>query len=157
MLIGFFTGSYDTMRVKDMHPLCCISLEDGACNSPAAASTSPEMALSRVGSLKACLSLPRSDAGRGSDVSVAGPLFKWTNYGKGWRSRWFLLRSDGHLSYCKILSHQNLNSLLSTLGDDVGIIGNVKSPRLYRMESCGRRKHSKGNNSTVHLKVMWSD
>lgn len=153
MLIGCFTGLYDTMRVKDMHPLCCISLEDGAYNSPAAACASPEIALSRMGSLKACPSLPRSDAGRGSDFSVAGPLFKWTNYGKGWRSRWFLLRSDGHLSYCKILSHQNLSSLLSTLADDVGIIGSVKSPRLYRMDSCGRRKHSKGNNSTVHLKV----
>ncbi|KAM7464697.1 hypothetical protein LguiA_032818 [Lonicera macranthoides] len=33
--------------------------------------------------------------------SVAGVLYKWVNYGKGWRSRWFVLQ-DGVLSYYKI-------------------------------------------------------
>ena len=33
--------------------------------------------------------------------SVAGILYKWVNYGKGWRSRWFMLE-DGVLSYYKI-------------------------------------------------------
>ncbi|OVA20535.1 Oxysterol-binding protein [Macleaya cordata] len=33
--------------------------------------------------------------------SVAGILYKWVNYGKGWRSRWFML-DDGVLSYYKI-------------------------------------------------------
>lgn len=32
---------------------------------------------------------------------VAGILYKWVNYGKGWRSRWFVLE-DGVLSYYKI-------------------------------------------------------
>ncbi|XP_050375313.1 oxysterol-binding protein-related protein 1D isoform X1 [Argentina anserina] len=32
---------------------------------------------------------------------VAGILYKWVNYGKGWRSRWFLLE-DGVLSYYKV-------------------------------------------------------
>lgn len=33
--------------------------------------------------------------------TVAGILYKWVNYGKGWRSRWFMLE-DGVLSYYKI-------------------------------------------------------
>ncbi|PSS26917.1 Oxysterol-binding protein-related protein like [Actinidia chinensis var. chinensis] len=32
---------------------------------------------------------------------VAGILYKWVNYGKGWRARWFVLE-DGVLSYYKI-------------------------------------------------------
>jgi hypothetical protein len=36
-------------------------------------------------------------------VAVAGVLHKWTNYGRGWRERWFSLR-DGVLSYSKIRS-----------------------------------------------------
>ncbi|CAL5421223.1 unnamed protein product [Camellia sinensis] len=37
----------------------------------------------------------------GVSRSVAGILYKWVNYGKGWRSRWFVLE-DGVLSYYKI-------------------------------------------------------
>ncbi|XP_047961253.1 oxysterol-binding protein-related protein 1D-like isoform X2 [Salvia hispanica] len=33
--------------------------------------------------------------------SVAGILYKWVNYGKGWRERWFVLE-DGVLSYYKV-------------------------------------------------------
>jgi len=139
------------MRVKDMHPLCCISLEgagNGSTPAKAIGDESPELLLSRVGSLKRSSTLPRSDFGnaagcRGSDVSVAGPLFKWTNYGKGWRSRWFLLRGDGLLSYSKINS-------LNSVGDDVRVIGDMTSARLNRMDS---RKPSRGSGSVVQLKV----
>lgn len=34
-------------------------------------------------------------------TSVAGILYKWVNYGKGWKSRWFVLQ-HGVLSYYKI-------------------------------------------------------
>ncbi|XP_030496968.2 oxysterol-binding protein-related protein 1D [Cannabis sativa] len=37
----------------------------------------------------------------GDGGSVAGILYKWVNYGKGWRSRWFALE-DGVLSYYKV-------------------------------------------------------
>ncbi|KAJ8773601.1 hypothetical protein K2173_005847 [Erythroxylum novogranatense] len=37
----------------------------------------------------------------GVSGSIAGILYKWVNYGKGWRSRWFVLE-DGVLSYYKI-------------------------------------------------------
>ncbi|XP_021292603.1 oxysterol-binding protein-related protein 1D [Herrania umbratica] len=40
--------------------------------------------------------------GEGTAVhGVAGILYKWVNYGKGWRSRWFALE-DGVLSYYKV-------------------------------------------------------
>lgn len=32
---------------------------------------------------------------------ISGILYKWVNYGKGWRPRWFVLQ-DGVLSYYKI-------------------------------------------------------
>jgi hypothetical protein len=38
---------------------------------------------------------------QGAEVAVEGVLHKWTNYGRGWRERWFSLR-DGVLSYSKI-------------------------------------------------------
>lgn len=147
------------MRVKEMHPLCCISLE-----SPGGiGSHSPEpdaAALSRTRSLPA----GGSDGigRRGSEATVAGVLYKWTNYGKGWRSRWFLLR-NGVLSYAKIRWPENLN-LLSHF-DDVRLIGDVTANRLARMDrdagSTTRRKHHKPSSSSssssspavVHLKV----
>ena len=140
-----------------MHPLCCISLErNGDDQGPCI--RSPEIVLSRASSLKQCQTIPGSNtinvcSFRRSDVSIAGALYKWTNYGKGWRSRWFLLRGDGLLSYCKILSTNNLNSLSSSLGDDVTVIGNMTSPRLIRLDSCSRKKDSKRNSAVVHLKV----
>ena len=107
-------------------------------------------------------SLPSTDAmaeNGGSDRqnlssgrSVAGILHKWTNYGKGWRSRWFLLR-DGILSYSKIRRPENVNLLSPS--DDVRLIGDNSTDRLSRMYSCsgrGRRKHHK-TIGIVHLKV----
>ncbi|GFY88196.1 OSBP(oxysterol binding protein)-related protein 1D [Actinidia rufa] len=37
----------------------------------------------------------------GGSGGVSGILYKWVNYGKGWRARWFVLE-DGVLSYYKI-------------------------------------------------------
>ncbi|KAG5391901.1 hypothetical protein IGI04_021864 [Brassica rapa subsp. trilocularis] len=39
--------------------------------------------------------------GVGGGAGVAGIMYKWTHYGKGWRARWFELE-DGVLSYYKI-------------------------------------------------------
>ncbi|KAM5574494.1 hypothetical protein ABKV19_013774 [Rosa sericea] len=44
---------------------------------------------------------PRDSNAFGVSGGVAGILYKWVNYGKGWRSRWFLLE-DGVLSYYKV-------------------------------------------------------
>jgi hypothetical protein len=86
----------------------------------------------------------------GSESSVAGVLSKWTNYDKGWRSRWFVLRNS-IVSYAKIRRPKNLN-LLAPATDDVRLIGEISADRLSRMDS-GRLKHRK-DVGIVHLKVL---
>ena len=127
------------MRVKEMHPLCCISLENF---SGGIGDQSPEEASSLSRSRSLPVSLPAFSNNNSLQVSgsvtrVAGVLYKWTNYGKGWRSRWFVLR-DGVLSYSKI-------GLLSP-DDDVRLIGQISTNRLPR----GKRQKTGG---IVHLKV----
>ncbi|XP_072987036.1 oxysterol-binding protein-related protein 2A-like isoform X2 [Typha latifolia] len=74
------------MRAREMHPLCCIAID-----FPGFGSRSPAE--------------PPQDEGRERPLvtcaAVEGVLYKWTNYGKGWRPRWFSLR-DGVLTYSKI-------------------------------------------------------
>jgi hypothetical protein len=45
--------------------------------------------------------IPAPHGGGGGVSKVAGLLYKWVNYGKGWRPRWFTLQ-DGVLSYYKV-------------------------------------------------------
>lgn len=129
------------MRVKQMHPLCCIPLDDSPIGDH-----SPDLTLSDV---------PRhlSDANAGSESAscFAGVLYKWTNYGKGWRSRWFILR-NGVISYSK-LRVENRNVLTS--GEDVRIIGDASSGRLSRLNSTsGGSKVQTKPPGIVHLKVI---
>lgn len=138
------------MRVKEMHPLCCISLE-----SPGIGDQSPDMWLSRTRSLPAssvsgfCGSEGNA---QGSEGRVAGVLYKWTNYGKGWRSRWFLLK-NGVLSYSKIRRPEYLNLLPPT--DDVRLIGEISTNRLSRMDSGGFKRKQQKDVGIVHLKVKF--
>ena len=130
------------MRVKEMHPLCCISLENF---SGGIGDQSPEEASSLSRSRSLPVSFPAFSNANTQQISrsvdrVAGVLYKWTNYGKGWRSRWFVLR-DGVLSYSKI-------SLLSQPNDDVQLIGKISTNRL------SRRKRQKSG-GIVHLKVNY--
>ncbi|XP_027334223.1 oxysterol-binding protein-related protein 1D isoform X2 [Abrus precatorius] len=99
--------------------------------------------------------------GGGVAGSVAGILYKWVNYGKGWRSRWFVLE-DGVLSYYKI--HGPDKILMSPARDwSVRVIGEESSKyvkkanwNLNRVSAGGG-----GNNNTkqckpfgeIHLKV----
>ena len=80
-----------------------------------------------------------SNAGR-SEATMAEVLYKWTNYGKGWRSRWFRLCNDV-LSYTKIRRTKNLNLLMSPTSDDIMLIGEISANRLSRLDRSGRRKH----------------
>lgn len=122
------------MRVREMHPLCCITLE-----TPEIGDQSPEPTLLRTGSA-VVYSGSDINAG-GSDVAgVAGILYKWTNYHKGWRSRWFTLR-NGILSYSKNRRPDHL------AGDDIRLIGNLPAG------NPSRRKHGKSV-GIVHLKVQ---
>ncbi|KAG8659425.1 oxysterol-binding protein-related protein 2A isoform X2 [Manihot esculenta] len=137
------------MRVKEMHPLCCISLE-----SPGIGDQSPEASLTRARSLPAGFSGGSDgNVGRitaGSEATVAGVLYKWTNYGKGWRSRWFLLK-NGVLSYSKIRRPENLNLL--TPSDDVRLIGEISTNRLSRMDSGSYRRKQQKSVGIVQLKI----
>jgi hypothetical protein len=72
------------------HALCCLSAAPPQPDAPPTPAPEPAAATATA--------VP----GSGS-VAVAGVLHKWTNYGRGWRERWFSLR-DGVLSYSKIRS-----------------------------------------------------
>ncbi|MED6219571.1 Oxysterol-binding protein- protein 1D, variant 2 [Stylosanthes scabra] len=98
--------------------------------------------------------------GNGVAGSVAGILYKWVNYGKGWRSRWFVLE-DGVLSYYKI--HGPDKIVVSPARDrSVRVIGEESSKFVKKNNwSLNRVAGSGGSNSTkqckpfgeIHLKV----
>ncbi|KAM7257566.1 hypothetical protein ACFE04_013307 [Oxalis oulophora] len=101
------------MRVKEMHPLCCISLEESPTCSIIISNNnnnddSPNdddlfIPLTRARSMPATVTNSSFNDGSEDGGVVGGVLHKWTNYGKGWRSRWFTLNeNDGVLSYSKI-------------------------------------------------------
>ncbi|XP_037465462.1 oxysterol-binding protein-related protein 2A-like isoform X1 [Triticum dicoccoides] len=95
------------------HALCCLS---SAPPQPEASPTpAPEPA--------AATATP----GPGS-VAVAGVLHKWTNYGRGWRERWFSLR-DGVLSYSKIRADAGGGEAAGRIADDgeVRLIGGASA------------------------------
>ncbi|XP_026421744.1 oxysterol-binding protein-related protein 2A-like isoform X2 [Papaver somniferum] len=200
------------MRVKELHPLCCITLEntggmergggEGDDNeSPDNnndISTSSSRSRSRRRSKRNLLvdssttspttstSVVVSSSSGGSEDNVrsvlgnnvAGVLYKWTNFGKGWRCRWFMLR-NGVLSYSKIpRSEINLTNLLpltstttasssssdhhhhnSSNNHDIRVIGDLSSARLSRLDSgggSGSGRSRKQQNKTVgfvHLQI----
>lgn len=84
-----------------------------------------------------------SSGGNGGWLSapVAGILYKWVNYGKGWRPRWFVLE-DGVLSYYKlhgpdkILMNPRRENGLRIIGDD--------SVKYVRKNSWGNNASSNG-------------
>ncbi|KAL0296232.1 UNVERIFIED_CONTAM: Oxysterol-binding protein-related protein 2A [Sesamum radiatum] len=129
------------MRVREMHPLCCITLESAGIGDG-----SPEPTLLRTGSAVNFSSGGSEVNAGGSDVStstsVAGILYKWTNYGKGWRSRWFTLRNNGVLSYSKTRRPD------APPGNDVILIGSATGSRR------SGRKHGK-TVGIVHLKCFF--
>jgi len=87
---------------------------------------------------------------------ICGILYKWVNYGKGWRPRWFVLQ-DGVLSYYKIHGpHKITLSAESEKGSKV--IGDESFRRIHRP------KHSSSSPpplprkpfGEIHLKVVYS-
>ncbi|GER51563.1 oxysterol-binding protein [Striga asiatica] len=112
-------------EAQRMNPLCCIapvtSENDRAVVKPRASghevvSESDRFSSAEVSGSRNAIFRPMSFNSRSSfstnlvpdaieedcEVkSVAGILYKWVNYGKGWRERWFVLE-DGVLSYYKV-------------------------------------------------------
>ncbi|KAE8721105.1 Oxysterol-binding protein-related protein 1D [Hibiscus syriacus] len=75
---------------------------------------------------------------------ISGVLYKWVNYGKGWRSRWFVLQ-DGVLSYYKIhgpdkiLVNQETEKGSKVIGDE-------------SLRIISRHRNSISNHSATHRK-----
>ncbi|KAK2972186.1 hypothetical protein RJ640_030731, partial [Escallonia rubra] len=168
----------------DMNPLCCIapvSIERDRSSNPAAAQCelgfqtavkdltsvlrpSFSAQASSVGTDSVALNVEIEDSGtepRDSKVfggvsgSVGGILYKWVNYGKGWRSRWFVLE-DGVLSYYKI--HGPDKIAMSHMGDKgVKVIGEESMRYMRKSSGNGNRTGDFARQwkpfGEVHLKV----
>ncbi|KAG8062264.1 hypothetical protein GUJ93_ZPchr0003g18335 [Zizania palustris] len=89
---------------------------------------------------------------------ISGVLYKWVNYGRGWRPRWFALH-DGVLSYYKI--HGPDRIVLSRETErGAKVIGEDSLRRLSRRStSSSSSSHSNGHHlprkpvGEIHLKV----
>ncbi|XP_058102071.1 oxysterol-binding protein-related protein 1D isoform X3 [Magnolia sinica] len=81
---------------------------------------------------------------------IAGILYKWVNYGKGWRSRWFVLQ-DGVLSYYKIHGPDKI-SVGAASEKGVRVIGedSLRYMRKHAMRASTKRWKPFGE---IHLKV----
>ncbi|XP_077227459.1 OSBP(oxysterol binding protein)-related protein 1D isoform X2 [Tasmannia lanceolata] len=84
------------------------------------------------------------------NLGVAGILYKWVNYGKGWRDRWFVLQ-DGVLSYYKIHGPDKI-SVRDEMA--VRVIGE-NSLRHVRKSQCSNGRSAKRWKpfGEIHLKV----
>ncbi|KAJ7945165.1 Oxysterol-binding protein-related protein like [Quillaja saponaria] len=80
---------------------------------------------------------------------ISGILYKWVNYGRGWRPRWFVLQ-DGVLSYYKIHGHNKI--VLNQEVERGSMIIGEESLRLIKTH-----RHSQSRNrkavGEIHLMV----
>lgn len=166
-----------------MHPFCCASpipVSPAAANhhhsfsSPAPLEPMspppppPARSRSLSANASASLSLRASfrDALLPTHHEISGILYKWVNYGKGWRPRWFVLQ-DGVLSYYKIHGPDRIDLNPETEKGSL-VIGEESHKRINRGKSNDHghghgHNHSHGNGLSplharkaigeVHLKV----
>ncbi|KAK2636638.1 hypothetical protein Ddye_031430 [Dipteronia dyeriana] len=109
--LGVETASVKTVKPSFSTQVSSVGTDNDKLSTPNAAESATEVRE------------PKLFSGNGGGVSsaVAGILYKWVNYGKGWRSRWFVLE-DGVLSYYKI--HGPDKILMSPARDNgVRVIG----------------------------------
>ncbi|KAK4803777.1 hypothetical protein SAY86_003594 [Trapa natans] len=81
---------------------------------------------------------------------ISGMLYKWVNYGKGWRPRWFVLQ-DGVLSYYKV---HGPDKIVVNRETEKGskVIGEESMRRIYR-PSNGFSQPLRKPCGEIHLKV----
>ncbi|KAK9713825.1 hypothetical protein RND81_06G053800 [Saponaria officinalis] len=84
-----------------------------------------------------------TDAGRSG---ICGVLYKWVNYGKGWRLRWFVLQ-DGVVSYYKIHGPQKISVGLD-FEKGFKVIGDESLRRI------NRRKNRSSSSSAVSTSLI---
>ncbi|KAL6644146.1 hypothetical protein ACP70R_018912 [Stipagrostis hirtigluma subsp. patula] len=127
-----------------MNPLCCIapvSLDHAAADQqqhqrPRILAPPPPPA-------------PPPQPAPAAGAAVAGVLHKWVNYGKGWRSRWFVLQ-DGVLSYYKLRGGGGAGEAASPAA--ARVIGEGGALRRAREEAAAAGKQWKPFGE-IHLKV----
>lgn len=123
-----------------MNPLCCIapvSLEH-------AADQLHEHPQRILAGAPPATPAPKQDA-------VVGVLHKWVNYGKGWRSRWFVLE-DGVLSYYKLRGAGAGGVAVSPAAAAARVIGDGSAVQQAREVAVGAGKLWKPF-GVIHLKV----
>ncbi|KAL8482066.1 hypothetical protein ACS0TY_028275 [Phlomoides rotata] len=167
-----------------MHPICCVSpMAINNSDMPPASSspfdplirTSNSSAISRASSTRDS-GIENNGNGNSSiqhqrhhsrelkinDIvgdGISGILYKWVNYGRGWRPRWFVLQ-DGVLSYYKI---HGPDKIVVNQETEKGsrLIGDESMRRVMRQHSGHHRRIGSGSLSPknrkpvgeVHLKV----
>nr|XP_016472418.1 PREDICTED: oxysterol-binding protein-related protein 1B-like isoform X2 [Nicotiana tabacum] len=83
---------------------------------------------------------------------ISGILYKWVNYGRGWRPRWFVLH-DGVLSYYKIHGRHKIVTNLETEKGSM-IVGQKSFRRINTSPmSSSSRSHRRKPFGEIHLKV----
>lgn len=82
---------------------------------------------------------------------ISGILYKWVNYGKGWRPRWFVLQ-DGVLSYYKI---HGPDKIIVNHETEKGskVIGDESIRRINRNRNSHPNQHRRKPFGEIHLKV----
>ncbi|KEH34851.1 OSBP(oxysterol-binding protein)-related protein 1C [Medicago truncatula] len=82
---------------------------------------------------------------------ISGILYKWVNYGKGWRPRWFVLQ-DGVLSYYKI---HGPDKIIVNHETEKGskVIGDESIRRINRNRNSYPYQHRRKPFGEIHLKV----
>ena len=83
---------------------------------------------------------------------ISGVLYKWVNYGRGWRPRWFVLQ-DGVLSYYKIHGPEKIAVNHETERGSM-VIGEESFRRLSRNNRTQSRLRKPVGE--IHLKVFLS-
>ncbi|GAB2290853.1 Oxysterol-binding protein- protein 1C [Dionaea muscipula] len=81
---------------------------------------------------------------------ICGVLYKWVNYGKGWRPRWFLLQ-DGVLSYYKIHGPDKITVSVET-ERGCKVIGEESLRRIAKHQN-GSSQLRRKPFGEIHLKV----
>eukprot|EP01018_Ginkgo_biloba_P024448 Gb_34910 [translate_table: standard] len=84
-------------------------------------------------------------------TSVAGIVYKWVNYGKGWKSRWFVLQ-HGVLSYYKIHGPDKI-SVSQETEKGIRVIGEESLKLMRKPKHARARSKQRKAFGEVHLKV----